>query len=41
VALKFTSKDPETVKKIQEHMAEMKSGCPACGACQRQEQVKK
>jgi YHS domain-containing protein len=41
VALMFTSKDPETVKKIQEHLSEMKSGCPACAACPHQEQVKK
>ena len=41
VALKFTSKNPEMVKKIQEHLAEMKGGCPICGACPHQEQVKK
>jgi YHS domain-containing protein/TusA-related sulfurtransferase len=41
VALKFTSKDPQTVKKIQEHVAEMNGGCPGCGACQHQEQIKK
>jgi YHS domain-containing protein len=41
VALKFTSKDPQTVKKIQEHVAEMNGGCPACGTCPHQEQVKK
>jgi YHS domain-containing protein len=41
VTVKFTSKNPETVKKIQEHVAEMKSGCPVCGGCPHQEQVKK
>ncbi len=41
VALKFTSKDPETVKKIQEHVAGMKGGCPMCGACPQKEQAKK
>ncbi len=41
VVLKFTSKNPETVKKMQEHLAEMKGGCPACTACPQQEQVKK
>jgi YHS domain-containing protein len=41
VALRFTSKDPETVKKIQEHLAGMKGVCPMCDACPQKEQVKK
>ena len=41
VDLKFTSKNPETVKKIQEHLAEMKSGCPGCPAHSHQEPGKK
>ena len=39
-AVKFTSKNPEMVKKIQEHLAEMK-GCGCAGCCQPQQDVKK
>jgi YHS domain-containing protein/TusA-related sulfurtransferase len=39
-AVKFTSKNPETVKKIQEHLANMK-GCCCAGGCQAQQDVKK
>jgi len=39
-AIKFTSKNPETVKMIQEHSDKMKSCC--CGGCfQPQQDVKK
>ncbi len=41
VAVKYTSENPETVKKIQKHLAEMKGECPHCGACKHQEPVKK
>jgi YHS domain-containing protein len=39
VAVKFTSKNPETVKKIREHLEKMKSCCAGC--CQPQPDVKK
>jgi YHS domain-containing protein len=39
-AVKFTSKNPELVKKIQEHLANMK-GCCCAGGCQAQQDVKK
>ena len=41
VAVKFTSSNPETVKKIQKHLAETKGHCPGCGSCPQQEQAKK
>ncbi len=41
VAVKYTSRNPETVKKIQKHLADMKDGCSGCGPCPHQEQVKK
>jgi TusA-related sulfurtransferase len=34
-AVKLTSKDPETVKKIQEHVQNMKNG--GCACCRQQE----
>jgi YHS domain-containing protein len=39
IAVKFTSKNPDTVKKIQEHLDIMKGCCAGC--CQPQENVKK
>lgn len=41
VAVKYTSENLETVKKIQKHLAETKGHCPGCGNCAHQEQVKK
>jgi YHS domain-containing protein len=41
VALRFTSKNSDTVKKIQEHFAGMPGGCPACGTCPHQGQADK
>lgn len=41
IAVKYTSENPETVKKIQKHLAETKGHCPGCGNCGHQEQVKK
>lgn len=41
VAVKYTSKNPETVKKIQKHLAQMEGGCSGCGTCPFQGQVKK
>lgn len=40
VAVKITSKNPEMVKKIQEHLNNMK-GCCCAGCCQPQQDVKK
>ena len=40
-AVKYTSENPETVKNIQKHLAEMKDECPLCGSCPHQEQAKK
>jgi YHS domain-containing protein len=38
--VKFTSKNPEVVKKIQEHLAAAK-GCCGAGSCQPQQDIKK
>jgi len=40
VAVKFTSKNPETVKAIQEHLDKMK-GCCSWASCEPQKDVKK
>jgi YHS domain-containing protein len=40
VAVKFTSKNPETIKKIQEHFAQMKSCCQKAVAAPKQEENK-
>jgi len=41
VAAKFTSKNPETVKKIQEHFVAGRGGCAGCCCCASQAQEKK
>jgi len=41
VAVKFTSKNPETAKKIQEHFVAGKGGCAGCCCCAGQAQEKK
>jgi YHS domain-containing protein len=41
IAVKFTSKDPELVKKIQEHFVAAKPGCMGCCCCAGQAQEKK
>ncbi len=40
VAVKFTSKNPDTVKKIQEHIAKMKSCCQKAAPAPKQEEKK-
>jgi len=40
-AVKFTSKNPETMKKIQEHFVAGKGGCAGCCCCAGQTQEKK
>ena len=39
--VKITSKDPEAVKKIQEHLAKMKAACCKPATSPEQEKVKK
>lgn len=41
VSLKMTSKNAETVKKIQEHMAKMKTMCLEKKSCPQKEKIKK